>query len=442
MLVPQPRHRPRRLLIAAVIVVALVSGTAAAAPKNDAGEVTTWARQNADPVATADPAAPLDDLAPLRRSIGDASIVGLGESTHGATDELTLKHRTVRLLVEQLGFRSIAWEEDWTTGVEINDYISSGGDLAELMSSMSPQYQSNEVADVLRWLRAFNAGRSDKVRFVGVEYYFTRTPAYDAVESYVAATAPDRLAELRENLVPVRPTSSDPFAHIEWYTNVEDKQPYIDHARAVYELLDSLPRTARDRAHSLALHNARQIVSFYEHYSLPLTENVVYRDARAAENLRWWRQYTGDRIVYWAASAHTANAPELRIAQPPGPDLRFPSAGSYLRQWYGDGYLSIGFTLDHGTVSLGAGETIVLPPPSADWFEHPLGEVDYDQFSLDLRQPGPAPVRRWLQDPTRTRGLPDAGPASYIDGGSLAQWFDVIVHRQEVTPATPTGAAS
>jgi hypothetical protein len=129
--------------------------------------------------------------------------------------------------------------------------------------------------------------------------------------------------------------------------------------------------------------------------------------------------------------------------------MRFASAGSYLRRWYGQGYLSIGFTCDHGTVGLGAGETITLPPPAPDWFERPFGEVDEvgevgaagavggDQFSLDLRTPAPPPVRRWLEAPAKTRGLADRGPDSYMDGGTLAQWFDIIVHRQELSPCSP-----
>jgi erythromycin esterase-like protein len=36
------------------------------------------------------------------------------------------------------------------------------------------------VADVLSWLREYNARRADKVQLVGVEYYFTRAAAYDA----------------------------------------------------------------------------------------------------------------------------------------------------------------------------------------------------------------------------------------------------------------------
>jgi erythromycin esterase-like protein len=403
--------------------------------------VTGWIRHHAAPLSTVDPAAPLGDLAPLRRSIGDAEIVGLGESTHGAAEEETLKLRTLRLLVEQMGFRSIAWEEDWTTGRQINHYIRTGkGNLGALMRQMSPQWQSHQVAGVLAWLRDYNKGRAGKVRFVGVEYYFTPPRAYDSVEAYVARAAPGRLAQLRRHLRVIRPFTSNMFDYIQWYLKVADKRPYIRHARQVYALVKGVPHRPGDRAHALALHTARQIVSFYEHYSLPqppASDSLVYRDAHAAANLRWWRNFSGDKIVYWAASAHTANAPRLRIAVPPGPDWRYPTAGSYLRRWYGQRYLSIGFTFDHGTVSLGPGATVTLPPPAPDWFERPFGKVGFDQFTLDLRTPAPPPVRNWLAAPLKTRGLADRGPGSFMAGGTLAQWFDVIVHRQKLTPVQP-----
>jgi erythromycin esterase len=446
-------------LLAAAGAAALARPALVRAGGDPGGQATTivqWIERNAVPIASTAPGAPLDDLAPLRRWIGDAAIVGLGESTHGAAEEIALKHRTLRLLVEQMGFRSIAWEDDWTMGLQLDAYIGSGeGNLDALVGQMSPQWPSRQVADVLRWLRDFNAGRADagKVRFTGVEYYLTRPLVYDAVEAYVAGTAPERLPELRGHLLAIRPATSMPFEHIQWFMGVADKAPYVDHARQVYALVESLPHRPGDRAHALALHHARQIVSFYEHFTLSEADALVYRDARAAENLRWWRDYTGHKIAYWAASPHTVNAPQLRIAVPPDPDMRFASAGSYLRRWYGQGYLSIGFTCDHGTVGLGAGETITLPPPAPDWFERPFGEVDEvgevgaagavggDQFSLDLRTPAPPPVRSWLEAPVKTRGLADRGLDSFMDGGTLAQWFDVIVHRQELSPLLPLSPA-
>ena len=173
----------RRLLAAGVGVVAVLAGTLTAHAQARPQPVTAWIRHHAVPLDTVDPAASLRDLAPLRRAIGDAEIVGLGESTHGAAEAITLKHRVLRLLVERMGFRSIAWEEDWTTGLQIDQYIRTGtGNLDPLMRQMSPQWQSRQVADV------------------GVESYLLGALAYDAVDAYVARTAPGRLAELRRHL--------------------------------------------------------------------------------------------------------------------------------------------------------------------------------------------------------------------------------------------------
>jgi erythromycin esterase len=126
---------------------------------------------------------------------------------------------------------------------------------------------------------------------------------------------------------------------------------------------------------------------------------------------------------------------------PYGSDLAYPTVGSYLRRWYGTNYRSIGFTFDHGTVPGDEG-AVDAPPPLEGWFERPFGLVSrYDQMFVDLRVDAPAPVREWLRGPARTRGLVDRTPEipydSTMSGGTLEQWFDAIVHRQEVIPARP-----
>jgi erythromycin esterase len=149
--------------------------------------VTAWVARHATPLATVDPKVALDGLAPLGRSVGEAQIAGLGESAHGAAEELELKLRVLRFLIEERGFRSVAWEEDWATGQRIDLYFRGGAEDADaLVGQMLAQWHSLKVAGVLHWLRGYNTGRSDKVWFVGVEYYLTGEPAYDAV----AAKAP------------------------------------------------------------------------------------------------------------------------------------------------------------------------------------------------------------------------------------------------------------
>lgn len=441
---------PLRMITATVVTVSCLIYpvlTARSAPQAHAtASIAHWIRRTAVRLNTTDPAAPLADLAPIRAMVGDASIVGLGESTHGAHEEATLKHRVLRFLVEKMGFRSIAWEEDWTMGILLNNYIQTGhGDLNTLLSETDSN--THEVAAVLRWLRHYNARHTDKVRYVGTEFYATRPLAYDAVTAYVAKAAPARLPELQRHMHVIRPNTSNMSDYVTWYSGVPNKRPYIRHARQVYELVQGLSHTRRDRAYNLALQHARQIRSFYEFFNLNPQDAAQYRDSHAAENLRWWHRRTGDRIAYWAAGAHSANAPDLQLSQPPTLTARYDSAGSYLRRSYGSRYRSIGFTFDHGTVGAGTGSPpwrprpVDVPRPALDYAERPLGDADLDQYALDLRADAPPTVRSWRQAPTKTRVIAFYDPATpwdyYMTGGSLVQWFDVIIHRQTVTPTQP-----
>jgi erythromycin esterase len=288
------------------------------------------------------------------------------------------------------------------------------------------------VRDVLEWLRHYNDTHADDVRVAGAEYFATGHAAYDAVEDYVAANAPDRMAELLSHLEWVRPDPGvDIGTHLGEYLAIVDKTPYVDAAAAVERLVDSVGGDG----HAVAAQHARQIHSWYEGFSLPWGDIPDYRDARAAENVRWWQQHTGARTIYWAASAHVADAPRLTITEPGEPDTMFASAGSHLENWYGADYVTIGFTFDHGTYLTGEGATIELPPASPGWFENPLAGVGHSQFVLRLDRHVPRAVRDWLDAPLTTRGLPEYGSDSVAHGGTLRDWFDVLVHTQEVTPA-------
>lgn len=436
---PSTAPATRRVLTAlsaAVLAVVAVLAGCARAPAEE--PVTEWITRTAVQLESAAPGGSSADLAPLAASIGDARIVGLGESTHGVAEEITLKHRVLRLLVEQLGFRSVAWEDDWALGLEINEFLRTGsGSVEALVSRMGPQWQSREVADVLRWLRAFNTGRADPVQFVGVEYYATPAQAYDLLDAHVGRVAPGQLPALRAHLSAIRPAGTNIYEYIQWYASAADQRSYLDHAQKAYDIVEGLPHAPADRGHDLAVRTAAQIVSFYRHYQLSDAEGLVHRDERAAENVRWWTELTGDRTVYWAASPHTANAPQLRITGPPEPDMRFPSAGSHLRRWYGPQYASVGFTVGHGAATVGPGQEALLPELAADRFEGVLSDVGLTTFVLDLRVQAPAGVRNWLDSPAAFRGLPDRGPDGVVDGGAPAQWFDVIVHHQTATPTTP-----
>ncbi len=426
-------------LAVAVLGTSLTTGPATAdVPQQRRDPVTRWLDQRAHVLNGVDPAGPDTDLAPLGRAARHARIVGLGEAEHGLAEISTLKHRALRYLVEHEGFRSIAWEEDWSLGTQINDYVLGRRDDRDaLVGQLTGTWTTQEVADVLTWLRRYNDTHPDKVRFFGVEYYATRPFAYDGVESYIKAAAPGRLARAKRHLAAIRPFTDDTGAYLQWFLGeVADKESYVRHARKLHDLVAAIPHRQGDRRYAVAEHAARQIQSWYIAFSIQ-GDNSTFRDARAAENLRWWQRFSDDKIVYWAAAAHTADAPRVRMSFPPTFEISFASVGSYLRDWYGDDYLSVGFTFDHGSVDVEPGMPIDLPAAPTSWFEHPLGGVAARQFLVDLRGSAPRPVRAWLSRPMTTRGFPQGGYDSTTTGGRPGEWFDLVVHRQRVTPATP-----
>lgn len=61
------------------------------------------------PLASPDPGTiDNDDLEPLREVVGNARLVGLGETAHYSAEMTQLRDRITRLLVTELGFSALA----------------------------------------------------------------------------------------------------------------------------------------------------------------------------------------------------------------------------------------------------------------------------------------------------------------------------------------------
>ncbi|MGP3976297.1 erythromycin esterase family protein [Streptomyces sp. 8N114] len=146
---------------------------------------------------------------------------------------------------------------------------------------------------------------------------------------------------------------------------------------------------------------------------------------------------SGDRIVYWGGIAHTAvGEPRTVSPAPPGSaELTHRNAGSYLRERFGDGYVSVGLTFHHGRIPA------AVPAPPEEFAESVLGTAGPAAYLWDLRTgTAPGPVRDWLRTHTRTRLVgpgydPADDPAHHLSGGGLSDWFDALVHVREVGPA-------
>ncbi|WP_405914090.1 erythromycin esterase family protein [Streptomyces sp. NBC_00963] len=304
--------------------------------------VTQWIRQRAHRLTALDPEAPLTDLRPMADIVRDAKVVAIGASTRQAHELSTLSHRLLRLLVGELGFRSLALEGDDASRLGLDEYVRTGtGDPRALLAEARSFWQTEEILDVIRWMRSYNRHHpDDPVRFAG---------------------------DVRSPRVP--PARLDGLAGIE---------------------------------RSLADDTIR------------------------------WHEHTGDRIVHWGGIAHTANG-DPRTVSPSSPPLTHRNAGSYLREHFGPAYVSVGLTFHHGSAPY------PVPAPPAEFADAVLGGTGLDAYLLNLHADGPAAVRTWLETPTRTRLIgphydPEHNADYHLSGGSLAGWFDTILHVHKVTP--------
>jgi erythromycin esterase len=104
-----------------------------------------------------------------------------------------------------------------------------------------PQWQNEELLEVLRWLRGWNEQHpDDHVRFVGLDVSNVGAVAHDAIADHVRRHAPDRLDELEAHLSVTRPTAGI-ADHTERYASLADKGPLLDHAHRTYDLVEGLP---------------------------------------------------------------------------------------------------------------------------------------------------------------------------------------------------------
>ena len=149
-------------------------------------------------------------------------------------------------------------------------------------------------------------------------------------------------------------------------------------------------------------------------------------ERRAAQISIAWHEQTGDRIVYWGGLAHTVNS-VARTVSFRSDAATGQNAGTYLRERFGSGYVSIGLTFHHGSLPSPVAE------PPADYVEAVLGAVGLETYLLQIPGGWPDPVREWLDMPAKIRLI---GPGTHeLSGASLAIWFDFVIHSRRVTPA-------
>ena len=125
-----------------------------------------WRLHGVDPTLSS-----TEDLAPLRRMIGKATVVGLGEAWHTSGGFYKMKHRIFRDLVQNMGFRAFGIESHWVSGEKTNQYVQTcEGSPEAALDLHIPVWQSAELVDLIQWMCEWNqAHPNDRVHYFGFD---------------------------------------------------------------------------------------------------------------------------------------------------------------------------------------------------------------------------------------------------------------------------------
>jgi erythromycin esterase len=370
-------------------------------------EARRWIAAHAIPLQTVEAGHGFDDMEPLRKVVGDARLVALGEATHGTRDFFQFKHRMLEFLVARMGFTLFGIEASEPDAIAVNDYVVDGkGDPAAALEGLGFwTWNTEEVLEMIRWMRRWNEdpAHPHKLRFYGFDM---QNPAASKarLREWLQAKQPPALPLLDG-------TSTAPLA-----AAVEAIQPHDATWQLMRHLVDLIEQ-ARVREPSA-------------------------RDRAMAENIHWILEHEtpGAKMVVWAHNGHVAT--EMYPFAPKG------TMGVHLRRMYGASMVVFGFVFDRGSFRAfdrkkGAVVAHHADPLDEKSFDHALATIGPPRFVLDLRKAGGA-TAEWLATalPHRSVGAvySDATPKSYVARIHPLQSFDAVVFIAESTPSVAVRA--
>jgi len=417
------------------------------------------------PLETTDPEADCGDLRRLSDAFADATVVGMGEATHGTHEFFRAKHRLLRFLVEDHGFRLVGLESNFAETRAINDYVVRGeGDPEEALAGIYFwTWNTEEVLATVEWLRGFNADRpeDDRVRFYGFDAQFTTGPA-SAVEEYLRTVDADLLDANREEATMLaeeglRATIGD---------DETDLDARLERANALVATLEEQFEERRDRyveatsesEWELARRHVRTLAQAVEQQEIrargDIATGVATRDAHMAENVSWILEFEAperDRIALWTHNAH-AKTGEARAHWGTAETM-----GQRLRDEYGDDYYALGFEFGRGSFrscsepeaegeeEVEVGE-FTIEEPFDGGLADTLSELGRESFLLDFESANSdTRLAEWVEGDHSFHAI---GSTYYRDDEKnrrryvLPDELDGLWYVDETTAAVPVGDGS
>jgi erythromycin esterase len=444
--------RPKSLFVIASLLSFLIAATCHAqqisvAPDEGAtlDAVKSWLRENAMPLRTVEAGNGFADMQPLRKVIGNARVVSLGEATHGTREFFQLKHRMLEFLVSEMGFTLFGIEATMPESFDINEYVLTGkGDPARALAGLYFwTWDTEETLAMIEWMRRYNADprHTKKVKFYGFDMQAAPRAARVTL-AYLRKVDPEQAAEKEKSLALIANPLTDPDFEKSPAPKKEETAAAID---AVLKRLDERKEEFVKKTSESELAMARQharIVAQNLEMRRSTQGPIIVRDRSMAENIRWVLDHEGPgaKMLVWAHNGHVATKNQYGIEW----------MGSHLRKSIGAEMVVFGFAFNQGgfqamelPLETGKGlRPFNVGPAPAGSLDATLAAAGLQIAAIDLRSlPKNGIVAKWFAEPKQTRsigsGYSEQMAANFLAKQVTPQLYDALLFVEKTSAARP-----
>lgn len=405
----------------------------------------------------------ISDYDPLLDFIGDASLVLLGEASHGTHEFYRERAQITKRLITEKGFTAIAVEADFPDALRLNRYVRRNGvdtDAVEALGDFkrfpSWMWCNADILDFIGWLRTHNDDlpqNAAKVGFYGLDLYSLHT-SIEAVLSYLEKIDPEGAKRARERYSCFEHFGSDTQAYgyaagIGLMESCEDQvvSQLLELNRRASELARRDGLVARDDFF-YAEQNARLVKNAERYYRMMYRSDVSswnLRDRHMAETLDALKIHLSAdskpvKMVVWEHNSHLGDARATDMGK--RGEL---NVGQLARQKYGRDVVSIGFTTYSGTVTAatdwgGVAERKRVRPALEGSYEELFHELNLERFLVLMKKGSRAALA--LASPLLERAIgviyrPQTERQSHYFYARLSGQFDAVIHFDETRAVEP-----
>lgn len=405
----------------------------------------------------------INDYNPLMEQIGEASLVLIGEASHGTHEFYRERAQITKRLIKEKGFTAVAVEADWPDAYRVNRYVQGVGSDADAVQALAGfkrfpawMWRNADVLDFVGWLRTYNDDlppSAMKVGFYGLDLYSLHT-SIGAVLDYLDRIDPEAAQRAR-----ARYACFDHFG--------KDEQTYGQATglglsrscedQVVSQLLElyrnSAEYASRDGRftpdeHFYATQNARLVRNAERYYRSMFRGRISswnLRDAHMVETLESLQTFLATqkprpKIVVWEHNSHLGDARATHMGQEGEWNV-----GQLVRERHGNDAILIGLTTFEGTVTAasnwdGQAERKRVRPALNNSYEALFHNVNIPRFLLTFRSTDYAAAA--LREPLLERAIgviyrPETERASHYFQARLSAQFDAVLHFDETRAVEP-----